>query len=128
MLEDLMSDLKTSNTTGGSLGGLIVAIAGALISILLWIAKINPSSDVVTRLNLPPDVTTGWSGLAIVAALCGGVALLFAVVRGITSGRGLVGLTVVVAVIALSYPAGIVLGAVAPDKPGPLQVVGIHPL
>jgi hypothetical protein len=121
MLGDLVSDLKTSNTTGGSLGGLIVAIAGAAISAILWVAKINPSSDVVARLNLPPDVTTGWSGLAIVAALCGGVALLFALVRGIASRRGVMGLTVVMAVIALSYPAGIVLGAVAPEKPGPFK-------
>ena len=28
---------------------------------------------------------------------------------------------VVMAVIALSYPAGIVLGAVAPEKPGPFK-------
>lgn len=116
-----MSDLKTSNTTGGSLGGLIVGIAGAATSVILWVAKINPDSDVVTRLNLPPDATTGWSGLAIVAALCGGVALLFAIVRGITSRRGIIGLTVLMAVIALSYPAGIVLGAVAPEKPGPFK-------
>ena len=116
-----MSDLKTSNTTSGSFGGLIVALAGAGISVLLWIAKINPDSDVVHRLNLPPDATTGWSGLAIVAALCGGVALLFAVVRGLASKRGITGLTVLVAVIALSYPAAIVLGAVAPDRPGPFN-------
>jgi hypothetical protein len=116
-----MSDLKTSNSSSGSFGGLIVAIAGAGISAILWIAKINPDSDLIDRLNLPPDATTGWSGLAIVAAICGGVALLFAVVRGLTSRRGITGLTVLVAVIALSYPAAIVLGAVAPDRPGPLQ-------
>jgi hypothetical protein len=119
MLEDLMSDLKTSNTGAGSLGGLIVGIGGAAISAVLWIAKINPDSDLVARLHLPPDATTGWSGLAIAAALCGGVALLFAIVRGIASRRGVIGLTVVMAVLALSYPAGIVLGAVAPEKPGP---------
>lgn len=116
-----MSDLKTSNTTSGSLGGLIVGLAGAGISVILWIAKIKPDSDVVIRLNLPPDATTGWSGLAIVAAICGGVALLFAVVRGLVSRRGVTGITVLVAVIALSYPAGIVLGAVAPDQAGPLK-------
>ena len=116
-----MSGLKTSNTTTSSLGGLIVGIAGAAISVILWVAKINPDSDVVIRLNLPPDATTGWSGLAIVAALCGGMALLFAIVRGITSRRGIIGLTVLMAVIALSYPAGIVLGAVAPEKPGPFK-------
>jgi hypothetical protein len=121
MLGDVVSDLKTSRTTSGSIGGLIVGIAGAAISALLWVAKINPSSDVVARLNLPPDATTGWSGLAIVAALCGGVALLFAIVRGIASRRGVIGLTVLMAVIALSYPAGIVLGAVAPEKPGPFK-------
>ena len=115
---DPMSDLKT-NSTSGAFGGLIVAIAGAGISIILWIAKINPDSDVIQRLNLPPDSTTGWSGLAIVAALCGGVALLFAVVRGLASRRGVTGITVLVAVIALSYPAAIVLGAVAPERPGP---------
>jgi hypothetical protein len=49
------------------------------------------------------------------------VALLFAIVRGIASRRGVIGLTVLVAVIALSYPAGIVLGAVAPEKPGPFK-------
>ena len=113
-----MSDLKTGSG-GGSFGGLIVAIAGAAISVILWIGKINPDSDLVTRLNLPPDSLTGWSGLAIVAAICGGVALLFAVVRGLASKRGITGLTVLVAVIALSYPAGIVLGAVSPDRPGP---------
>jgi hypothetical protein len=121
MLGDVVSGLKTSNTTSGSIGGLIVGIAGAAISALLWVAKINPSSDVAVRLNLPPDATTGWSGLAIVAALCGGVALLFAIVRGIASRRGVIGLTVLMAVIALSYPAGIVLGAVAPEKPGPFK-------
>ena len=115
-----MSDLK-STSSSGSLGGLIVAIAGAAISVLLWVAKINPSSDVVARLNLPPDATTGWSGLAIVAALCGVTAMLFAIVRGIASRRGVIGLTVVVAVIALSYPAGIVLGAIAPERPGPFK-------
>ncbi len=121
MLAGHMSDLRTSNTNSGSIGGLIVGIAGALISAVLWIAKINPHSDIVTRLNVPPDATTGWSGLAIAAALCGGVALLFAIVRGIASRRGVMGLTVLVAVIALSYPAGIVLGAVAPDKAGPFK-------
>jgi hypothetical protein len=114
-----MSDLKSSNSAGGSFGGLIVAIAGAGISVILWIAKINPDSDVVRRFNLPADATTGWSGLAIVAALCGGVALLFAVVRGLASKKGITGITVLVAVIALSYPVAIVLGAVAPDRPGP---------
>ena len=114
---DLMSDLKTS--TQGNLGGLIVALAGAGISIMLWIAKINPDSDVVRRLNLPPGSTTGWSGLAVVAAICGGVALLFAVVRGMVNKRGVTGFTVLVAIIALSFPAGIVLGAVVPQHPGP---------
>ena len=110
-----MSDLKTS--TQSNFGGLIVAIAGAAISIMLWIAKINPDSDVVKRLDLPPDTMTGWSGLAIVAAICGGVALLFAIVRAMASRRGITGLTVLFAIIALSYPAGIVLGAVTPDRP-----------
>ena len=116
-----MSDLKTSNSGSGSFGGLIVAIAGAGISVILWIAKIEPESDLIRRLDLPPDATTGWSGLAIVAALCGGVALLFAVVRGLTSRRGITGLTVLVAVIALSYPAAIVIGAVSPEGAGPLN-------
>lgn len=112
-----MTDLKTS--TQGNIGGLIVALAGAGISIMLWIAKINPESDVVARLNLPPGSTTGWSGLAIVAAICGGVALLFAVVRGMVNKRGVTGFTVLVAIVALSFPAGIVLGAVVPQHPGP---------
>jgi hypothetical protein len=116
---DLMSDLKSSSSAQGNWGGLIVAIAGAGISIMLWIAKINPDSDVVRRLNLPPGSTTGWSGLAIVAAICGGVAMLFAVVRGLASKRGITGFTVLVAIIALSFPAGILLGAVAPQRPGP---------
>jgi hypothetical protein len=116
-----MSDLKTSNGAGGSLGGLIVGIAGAGISVILWIARISPDSDVVRRLDLPPDATTGWSALAIVAAICGGVALLFAVVRAIASRRGITGLTVLMAVIALSYPVAIVIGAVAPDRPGPFK-------
>lgn len=115
-----MSDLKTGSS-GGNIGGLIVGLAGAAISVMLWIARINPESDVIRRLNLPPDTMTGWSGLAIVAAICGGVALLFAVVRGMASKRGVTGLTVLVAIIALSYPAGIVLGAVAPDRPGPFN-------
>jgi hypothetical protein len=114
-----MSDLKTSNSGSGSFGGLIVAIAGAGISVILWIAKIQPDSDLIRRLDLPPDATTGWSGLAIVAALCGGVAMLFAVVRGLASRRGITGMTVLVAVIALSYPAAIVIGTVSPDRPGP---------
>jgi hypothetical protein len=114
---DLMTDLKTS--TQGNIGGLIVALAGAGISIMLWIAKINPESDVVARLNLPPGSTTGWSGLAVVAAICGGVALLFAVVRGMVNKRGVTGFTVLVAIVALSFPAGIVLGAVVPQHPGP---------
>jgi hypothetical protein len=114
---DLMSDLKTS--TQGNIGGLIVALAGAGISVMLWIAKINPDSDVVRRVNLPPGSTTGWSGLAVVAAICGGVALLFAVVRGLVNKRGVTGFTVLVAIIALSFPAGIVLGAVVPQHPGP---------
>jgi hypothetical protein len=54
-----------------------------------------------------------------VAAICGGVALLFAVVRGMVNKRGVTGLTVLVAIIALSFPAGIVLGAVVPQHPGP---------
>ena len=115
-----MGDL-TSNRAGGSLGGLIVALAGATISVILWIVKLDPRSAVVEGLNVPPDATTGWSGLAIVAALCGDVALLFAVVRGIASRRGLTGITVLFAVIALSYPAAIVIGAVAPERTGPFR-------
>ena len=112
-----MSDLKTS--AQGNIGGLIVALAGAGISVMLWIAKINPDSDVVARLDLPPGSTTGWSGLAVVAAICGGVALLFAIVRGMVNKRGVTGLTVLFSIIALSFPAGIVLGAVVPKHPGP---------
>jgi hypothetical protein len=114
---DLMSDLKTS--TQGNIGGLIVGLAGAGISIMLWIVKINPDSDLAKRLDLPPGATTGWSGLAVVAAICGGVALLFAIVRGLVNKRGITGLTVLLSIIALSFPAGIVLGAVVPQHPGP---------
>ena len=109
-----MSDLRSPGA-GGSIGGLFVAIAGAAISVVLWIAKIEPRSDLIDPLNLPPDATTGWSGLAIAAAICGGLAMLFAVVRGLTSHRGVAGITVLFAVIALSYPAAIIVGAVAPD-------------
>ncbi len=112
-----MSDLKTS--TQSNIGGLIVAIAGAGISIMLWVVKINPDSDLAQRLDLPPGSTTGWSGLAVVAAICGGVALLFAIVRGLVNKRGITGLTVLLSIVALSFPAGIVLGAVVPKHPGP---------
>ena len=115
-----MSGLRSSGSAG-SFGGLIVAIAGAAISIVLWIAKFDPRSDVIDPLNLPPDATTGWSGLAIVAAICGGLALLFAVVRGLVSRHGVTGITVLFAVIALSYPAAIVLGDVAPERSGPFR-------
>jgi hypothetical protein len=98
---------------------------------MLWIVKINPDSDLAKRLDLPPGATTGWSGLAVVAAICGGVALLFAIVRGLVNKRGITGLTVLLAIVALSFPAGIVLGrgrAAAPrDRSDPYShPAGVH--
>jgi hypothetical protein len=99
---------------------LLLGIAGTACSAVLWIAKINPDSTLLDTLNLPSNATTGWSGLAVIAAVCGGLALVFGIIRGLISGRGATGITILFAVLALSYPAGIVLGAVTPKTPGPL--------
>jgi len=99
---------------------LLLGIAGTICSGILWLARVSPDSSLLDPLDLPSNVTTGWSGLAVLAAILGGLALVFGIVRGLISGRGLTGLTILFGVLALSYPAAILVGAVAPESPGPL--------
>ena len=113
-----MADARTGIGTSGA-AVLLLGIAGTVCSAILWIAKIEPDSALLDPLNLPHNVAVGWSGLAVIATVCGGLALLFGLIRGAISGRGATGLTILFAVLALSYPIAIVVGAAAPSKPGP---------
>jgi hypothetical protein len=114
-----MADARTGIGSSGAVV-LLLGIAGTACSAVLWIAKLNPHSTLLDPLNLPADVATGWSGLAVIAAVCGGLALVFGLIRGAISGRGATGLTILFAILALSYPAAILVGAAAPKTPGPL--------
>ena len=114
-----MADARTGIGSSGAVV-LLLGIAGTVCSAVLWIARINPDSTLLDPLNLPHNIANGWSGLAIVATVCGGLALVFGLIRGAISGRGATGLTILFAVLALSYPISIIVGANVPKTPGPL--------
>jgi hypothetical protein len=116
---NLMGDARTGIGSSGA-AVLLLGIAGTACSVVLWIAKIQPHSTLLDPLNLPADVASGWSGLAVIATVCGGLALVFGLIRGAISGRGATGLTILFAVLALSYPIAIIVGASTPKTPGPL--------
>lgn len=105
-----------SSRSAASFTVILFGLAGAAASAALWLRQIAPGSQLMRFMSRDVFANTqGWTALVLVAAVCGGVALLLALVGSIGSrsagGGAVVGF--VLAMLALSYPFAYMASMVA---------------
>ncbi len=108
MAREAMGIYQSSGRTRNPLGtiAVLVGIAGAFASVVLWAYQLDPSGTFVRSIasKLGPGIALG-DGLILVAAICGGIAVIMAIPGSIGgSMRGSSVTAIVFGVIALSYP------------------------